>query len=795
MEQKFLIGGMSCSACALSIEKFISKLDGVKSVSVSLLDKTMFVNYNENIVSEKLIILSVEKIGYSAKIYEKNSQDKLEDAKKLKKRFLVSLILLVPLMYFSMGVMLDLHAFSKKINFLLQWVFATILIIINFKFYTSGVKAILRRSPNMDTLVSLGSFSAYLYSVIVSVMLFLGKADPSHTFFESSAMVLALVTLGKWLEEISKVKTGDAIEKLNKLIPKTANVLVDGKEKTVLTNELKKGDVLVLKAGDYLPIDGVVISGNASIDKSAITGESLPEEVWVSSNVTSGSIVKDGYILVKASEVGNDTLFSKIVEIVKNAGASKAPIQKIADKVSGVFVAVVSTIALIVFIVWLIVKGDLYLALNYGINVLVISCPCALGLATPVAVMAGTGKGANLGVLFKNAEALEDAYKVNCVLLDKTATITKGVPTVNDFLNFSAISNEEIKSIASSLEVKSSHPLSKCVIEFCGKNFIEVKEYEYSTGKGLIGKINDKKYYLGNLELLPRSLYSLASSYLNKYQGKTLLFLSSDSSLLALFAISDSIKEDSKNAIKTLNDMGVKTVMITGDNQSSASFVASEVGITEYSFNVLPHEKYAIVSDYKDKGYFVAMVGDGINDSPALKSAHLGIAMGTGMDIAIDSSDVVVASGSLNGVVNTIKLSKKTMRIVKENLFWAFFYNVIAIPVAGGVFSFIGFNLTPTLASACMCLSSLFVVTNALRISKNKKQKNVKGADNMIIKVEGMMCKHCEKKVFDTVSAIEGVKEVSINLKKKTVTVNNDADYEKIKDAIIGAGYEVIGLK
>ncbi len=795
MEQKFSIGGMSCSACALSIEKFISKINGVKSVRVSLLDKTMFVIYDETIVNDKLIISSVEKIGYTATLYGVNSQDKLEDAKKLKKRFLVSLIILVPLMYFSMGVMIGLPAFSKKINFLMQWALSTTIIIINFKFYVSGIKAIFRRSPNMDTLVSLGSFSAFLYSVIVSVMLFLGKADPSHTFFESSAMVLVLVTLGKWLEELSKIKTGDAIDKLNKLIPKTAIILVDGKEKTVLTSELKKGDVLVLKAGDYLPIDGVVVSGNASMDKSAITGESLPEEVVISSNVTSGSIVKDGYILVKANEVGNDTLFSKIVEIVKNAGASKAPIQKIADKVSGVFVPVVSTIALIVFIVWLIIKGELYLALNYGISVLVISCPCALGLATPVAVMAGTGKGANLGVLFKSAQALEIAYKVNCVLLDKTATITKGVPTVNEFVNLSDLRDEEIKTIACSLEIKSSHPLSKCVIEFCGQNFIEVKDYEYSTGKGIIGKINGTKYYLGNLELLPSSLYSLAISHLNTYQGKTLLFLSSDSVLLAIFAVSDIIKEDSKIAIRTLNDMGIKTVMITGDNQSSARFVANEVGITEYSYNVLPHEKFAIVNEYKNKGFNVAMVGDGINDSPALKSAHLGIAMGTGTDIAIDSSDVVIASGSLKGVVNTIKLSKRTMRIVKENLFWAFFYNVIAIPVAGGVFSFIGFNLTPTIASFCMCLSSLFVVTNAFRISKNKKHKNSKGVDSMIIKVEGMMCKHCENKVFNTVSMVDGVKEVSINLKKKTVTVNSDADFEKIKNAITSVGYEVVGLK
>lgn len=796
MKQKFLVTGMTCSACSLGIEKFISKIEGVTAVSVSLLSKEMIVEYDETKVSDALIILSVEKIGYSAKLYGQKTQDKLEDAKKLKKRFFVSLIFLLPLIYFSMGIMFGAPAFSKSVNFIIQWVISTIIIVINRKFYINGIKAVLRRSPNMDTLVSLGSISAYLYSVIVSVMLFFGKADPSHTFFESSAMVLALVTLGKWLEELSKVKTGDAIEELNKLIPKTATILVDGIEKTVITSEIKKGDILVLKAGDYIPIDGIVTFGSGSIDKSAITGESLPSEVMVNSLVTSGSIVKGGYIRVKANEVGENTLFSKIIEIVKEAGASKAPIQKIADKVSGVFVPIVSSIALITFIVWLILTNNAYQSLSYAISVLVISCPCALGLATPVAIMAGTGKGAKKGILFKNAEALENAYKINCMLLDKTATITKGDLQVNDFYNLSSLSSIAVKNIVYSLENKSNHPLSKCIMDFCDVlSPLNVEDYNYIIGKGITGKIDGVKYYLGNLENLPTSVINSAKEYQEKFQGNTVIFLSSDSTLLAVFSISDCLKDDSKTAIKTLNEMGVKTIMITGDNYSSASAVAKEVGITEFSYNVLPHEKYAIVEEYKRKGYFVAMVGDGINDSPALKSSNLGIAMGTGTDIAIDSSDVVIVSGSLNGAIGAIKLSKKTMSIIKQNLFWAFFYNVIAIPIAGGALSFLGISLTPSLASICMCLSSLFVVTNALRINKNKKQKSIKGENSMVIKVEGMMCKHCEKKVFDTVSALSCVKEVSINLKKKTVTVNNDASFEEIKNAINAAGYEVVGIK
>lgn len=799
MKQKFSVGGMTCSACSFGIEKFVGKLDGVVSVSVSLLEKTMFVEFDEQKVNAEKIIAVVEKIGYTAIKYGEKKQDKFSDAKILKKRFFLSLILLIPLMYFSMGVMLGAPAFDKKINFLIQWVFATTIIIINKKFFINGIKAVLRLNPNMDTLVSLGSASAYIFSVIVTIMLYLGKADPMHTFFESSAMVLALVTLGKWLEELSKVKTGDAIDKLNRLIPKAVTVLVDGKEKTVIFSELKKGDILVLKAGDYIPVDGVVTEGFAGVDKSLITGESLPVEVEVESIVTSGSILKDGYLLVKATSVGQETMFSKIVEIVKKAGASKAPIQKIADKISGIFVPIVSTIALITFIVWIIVTGSVYQSLNYGISVLVISCPCALGLATPVAVMAGTGKAATEGVLFKNAEALQNTSKINCVLLDKTATITVGKPKVTNYLNLDGTSDSKIKSMVSSLENKSNHPLAKCIMEFCGENYHTVDEFLYVTGKGIIGKIGGVKYYLGNTELMPEKLRQTANTYQEKFDGQTVLYFADDFAIIAVFAVSDYVKEDSALAIKELKSLGLKTVMITGDNQSSAKRIANEVGIEEYSYNVLPQDKYSIVEKYKEKGYFVAMVGDGINDSPALKSANIGVAMGTGTDIAIDSSDVVIASGSLTGIIKSIKISKKALKIIKENLFWAFFYNVIAIPVAAGAFAFLGFTLTPALAAACMSCSSIFVVTNALRISKKKNKKvkaTIKGK-TFKVTVEKMMCKHCQSKVTQALQSIKGANNVQVNLENKTATFNHDGEVadEMIISVIEKAGFEVSAIE
>ncbi len=799
MIKKLSVSGMSCSACSAGIERNIAKLDGVNSVNVSLMDKSMTIDFDSQILSLEKIVAVVEKLGYTAFEYGKKTQDKYADAKKMKRRFIFSLLILIPLMYFCMGGMLSLPLPNKKINFIIQLVLATIILILNKKFFINGVKAVIARSPNMDTLVSIGSLSAYVYSIVQLVFLLTGKANPSHTFFESSAMVVTLVTLGKYLEEISKIKTGDEIEKLGNLLPKTATIIVDGKEKTVLTSEVKVGDKVLIKAGEYIAIDGTVIEGVAGIDKSAITGESLPVEISVGGEVTSGSILKDGYLIVRAEKVGEQTLFAKIVDIVKKAGASKAPIQKFADKVSGVFVPIVTLIAVITFTVWLIVSSNLSTAFNYGITVLVISCPCALGLATPVAVMAGTGRGASQGVLFKNAEALQNACKINCVLLDKTATITVGKPKVIDYINYTGESDQTLFPIISALEQKSNHPLANCVAEFCGESDKAVENYNYVIGKGITGEVDGVKYFIGNAEFMPNEV-ELPQIKSDLLDGKTLLYFADEIQVVSVFLIADFVKDDSKSAIAELQNMGIKTVMVTGDNISSAKRIAKEVGIEEIEAQVLPQEKYAIVEKYKNQGYFTAMVGDGINDSPALKSANVGVAMGTGTDIAIDSSEMVIANGSLTALPRAIELSHKTVRIIKQNLFWAFFYNVLGIPVAGGAFAFLGLSLTPVIASALMSCSSLFVVANALRIAKKKKvidkeevEPITKNVQIVNITIDGMTCNHCVDKVKSALSQVKGVYKVNVNLQTKKATLKKELkiDNEKLVRAIENAGFKV----
>ncbi len=786
MIKTFAVGGMSCSACSQGIEKAVSKLSGVNSVAVSLLDKEMRVDFDENIVSETVIKLTVENLGYKIITGGKDA-DKYGEARAMKKRFIISLIILIPLIYLCSGKMLGLPTPQNLVNFSLQFLLATVILILNKRFFINGVKAVKNCSPNMDTLVSLGSFSAYAYSIVMTVFAFTGTTV-EHTFFDSSAMVLTLVTLGKYLEELSKIKTGDATAKLGNLIPKAVTVIRDGKEITIPCEEVKVGDTVVLKAGEYAGIDGEVIEGNAAVDKSAITGESIPEELTVGGKITSGSIIKDGYILVRAEKVGGETLFSKIIQIVKDAGASKAPIQKFADKVSGVFVPIVTALAVVTFMVWLIITNDLYRAFNFGISVLVISCPCALGLATPVAVVAATGKSATKGILFKNAEALQSACKTTCVLLDKTATITVGRPKVTDYKNFTGESDSVIFPIASALEKKSSHPLAECVIAYCGETDKKVENYEYVTGKGIMGEVDGVKYYLGNYELLPTT--AKVESLAKDYEGKTLLYLADDYQLVSIFALADYLKPDSKEAIERLHDMGIKTVMITGDNKSAANRIGKEVGITDVEAEVLPEEKFNIVKKYKEQGNFVAMVGDGINDSPALKCADIGVAMGTGTDIAIDSAEVVIVNGNLSALGDMIEISKKSFRIIKQNLFWAFFYNSIGIPFAAGLLSPFGLALTPAVASALMCMSSLFVVTNALRISKNKKEKKHPTVVKKVL-IEKIMCMHCVGKVKDLLSTIDGVESATVDLKSKTATlkVSKSVTDEIILEKLSGINY------
>ncbi|MBQ3596883.1 MAG: cadmium-translocating P-type ATPase [Clostridia bacterium] len=785
MQKKLHVLGMTCTACSSGIEKAVGLLNGINSVSVSLMDKSMTVDFNEQIVSIEVIISTVQKLGYDAM----QTLTKKDDyAEKLKKRFFISLLILIPLMYFSMGAMLSLPVPPTKINLPIQCVLALTLMIINGRFFTNGLRAVINGSPNMDTLVSLGSLSAFIYSVVASVI-FYATGNSSHVFFESAGMVVSLVTLGKWLEELSKGRTGREIEKLIKLVPKTVTVIRDGVQSVILSAEVVEGDLLIFKAGDYVAVDGVVTEGVATVDKSAITGESLPEEVTVDSQVVSGSILKSGYLTVIAKKVGEHTLFSKIIQAVKQAGATKAPIQKLADKVSGWFVPVVVLIAILVFIIQFIITKNAYLAFNYGISVLVISCPCALGLATPVAVMVATGKGASMGVLFKNATALQKAKDINCVLLDKTATLTQGTPKVTDYINYSDLTDQEIFNIVCSLESKSNHPLSQAIISYCKQteNY-QVTDFEYVIGKGLIGYVNDKYYRLGS--------FAVTDSISQEYSGKSVVALSTKTGLLCLFAVADCIKENSRQSVKRLNDMGIKTVMITGDNQNSAEEIAKQTGILEFKANVLPEGKMEQVKIYKEKGYLVAMVGDGINDSPALKESDVGIAMGNGTDVAIESADVVLVGGNIDGVSNAIALSKKTVGIIKGNLFWAFIYNVLMIPIAGGALSFLGITLTPTIGSICMCLSSLFVVTNALRINAFRKGDNQtqKGKNKRIIlTVEGMMCKHCQSKVERAITSCTGVVKVDVNLKTGKVTVLGDTDLQSVTTAIEKAGFKVTG--
>lgn len=790
MVKKFAVSGMTCSACALGIEKAVKAVNGVSACNVSLMGKSMTVDYNEKIISQTDIISAVEKIGYKAGEFGENSKD--NTAEVLKKRFFVSLILLLPLLYLSMGKMFSLPVFEYTFNLPLQAVLSLIIIAINFKFYINGTKAVLNLSPNMDTLVALGSASAFIYSFIQMFVSFAQK-QASPVFFESSAMVVSLVTLGKWLEELTKRKTGKEIEKLVKLMPKTVTVIRDNKEFNILTSELIEGDEIICRAGDYIPIDGIVKKGTATVDKSAITGESIPEEAWEGTKVTSGSVVKSGYLYVIAEKVGENTVFNKIIQAVENAGASKAPIQKFADKVARWFVPSVTFIAVAVFVIRIIITKDLYASFNFAISVLVISCPCALGLATPVAVMCATGKGASMGILFRDAESLQKTKNINCVALDKTATLTVGKPKVTEFRNLSELSDTELKQIAFSLEKNSNHPLSQAVMDFCSNEIeLQVEGFEYQIGKGVCGTINGVYYRLGN--------YGVKESLLKEFSGESVITLSANEKTLCVFAISDYLKESSVFAVKKLNESGIKTVMITGDNQSSAKAIAEKTGISDFRANVLPEGKLNEIEKLKERNYFVAMVGDGINDSPALKKADIGIAMGNGTDIAIDSADIVLSGGNLLGVADAISLSKKAVRIIKGNLFWAFIYNVLMIPVAGGLLESVGVVLTPVIAAACMCFSSLFVVLNALRINlfksqTHKKTIKQKGEQSMKIIVKGMMCKHCQAKVEQSVKEIDGVENVAVNLKKGIVEIQGNVSYENVKNVIENAGYTVCGIK
>ncbi len=798
-KKKYSVTGMTCAACSSGIERTVSKLDGVSSCSVSLMGESMDVTFDENKLSDGDIRAAVTSLGYGAYDYGK-APAKKQKGLTLKLRFFLSLVLLLPEMYLAMGHMIGLPVPSGWLNYGFQIGLTLAVLCINYRFFVSGVMAAVKLVPNMDTLVTLGAAASFFYSLAVAI-----SGSGGHLFFESAAMIVTLVTLGKWLEDRSKARTGKEVEKLLSLAPDTVTLLKDGKEVRVPLAEVKAGDLVVVKQGGSVAVDGTIIEGHAFVDQAAITGESLPVELAEGGRAVSASIVTSGYLVIRAEQVGEDTLLSGVIRMVREAGASKAPIQKLADRVAAVFVPVVVTLALITFAVWLIVTHDIARAVNFGVSVLVISCPCALGLATPVAIMAATGRGASMGVLYKNAEALQRAADIKTVLLDKTATLTEGKPKVVSFEG-----EEGAKRIAYALETKLDHPLSRCIAGYCGEGE-NAEEVEYLTGLGAHGYVNGTEYFLGNDRLmkeknLPFGEWQERFDALSE-AGSTVLFLADRERILALFALADTLKEGSREAVASLQAMGCTVRMLTGDNKKVAAHIAGEAGIAKEDVyaEVLPEDKLRAVQACRKenanlpkrarKG--VAMVGDGINDSPALKAADVGFAMGGGTDIAIESADVVLVGSDLRAAQKAVALSRRTMRIVKENLFWAFFYNCIGIPLAAGVFAFAGVTLNPMIASAAMSLSSLFVVTNALRLVRFQRKKTGRAPEQgeqvmtKKFKVEGMMCMHCVAHVKSALEGVTGVTQAEVDLKKKTalVTLSEDVPSETLIAAVTEAGY------
>lgn len=834
MEQKFSVTGMTCAACSAGIQKTVGKLEGVRRAEVSLMGECMTVDFDENAIDESNIISAVEALGYGASLADqaqsetpregKRANSFGEEAKRLKVRFFVSLGFLIPLMYLTMlhhmaGAPLpffwDMHESPQNFA-LLQLLLTTPILFVNFAFFRSGIRALFKRVPNMDTLVSLGSAVSYLYSIVVMFIMPYADAHElamNNLFFESAAMVLTLVTLGKWLEARSKSRTGEEVEKLLKLAPDAVTVERDGTQKTVRLSEVVKGDIVIVKQGDSLPVDGIILSGNSFIDKSAITGESLPAEVGPGEFVTSASVNKGNVLRIRAEKVGEDTVLSKIIKMVREAGSSKAPIEKTVDKIAGIFVPVVLGVAALTFAVWMILWGTDAVAvtvpeiLSMSISVLVISCPCALGLATPVAVMAATGRGASMGILYKDAEALQRAKDVRTVLLDKTATITEGKPRVTDTIAYNGYTAGQVLAEAGAIELNSNHPLASCLVERAKAEnvlFPETSDFLYHPGKGAEALCGGNRCLIGNRRLLEENGISLSvaegdAARLAK-EGKTVLFFSSGAELVALIGIADTIKEGSAEAVSGLKERGILPVMLTGDAAGAAHAIARQSGIDKVIAEVLPEDKLNAVIESK-KSAVTAMVGDGINDSPALKEADIGIAMGNGTDVAIDSADVVLVGGDLRALNSAIDLSKATVRNIKENLFWAFIYNLLCIPIAAGALYAVGWVLNPMIGALAMSVSSVFVVTNALRLMRFKprheiKTREGKGDNDMkkILMIEGMSCAHCSARVENALNAIDGVK-ATVELKKKRAIVESDVADEVLVKAVEDAGYSVKEIK
>lgn len=816
-KEQYIIKGMTCSACSATVQNNVSKKDGVTSCSVNLLSEKMDIEFDEKQITQNDIFNIVTSLGYKPYTIDTKFEKNTDVSTKLKRNFLLSLIFLVPLLYLSMGHMINLplpNILNPKTNpiwfSLSQLILSIPIIVINFHFYLKGFKLIFKLAPNMDSLVALGSTASLIYSLwltIDSIINYkdvsLGHSNAMNLFYESAVMILVLVTLGKWLEAKSKKKTNRAIEELYKFIPDTVTIEIDGIQKVVSVNDLQIGDIVVVKQDEYIPIDGTIIEGHSYIDKSAITGESMPVEVNENDYVTSATINKNGFLKIKVEKVKDDTTIAQIIKMVQEAGSSKAPIEKFADRVSLFFVPIVCGISLITFIVWILISRDFSISINNAICVLVISCPCALGLATPIAIMVATGKAAKFGILFKDAESLQNARKVNVVLFDKTGTLTVGKPSVVNFKTYNEYSEKDALEIAHSLETLSNHPLANSINELALKEGIspkQVDDYSYFKGMGTVGKINGIEYSIGNLKLCQKQNVTINKEIVeeieNNHSGKTILYLAS-TKIIATFVVADTIKDSSKEAIANLHKNGIKTALITGDSTSTAKAIAKELNIDNYEAEVLPGNKLEIVKKYQ-KNNIVAFVGDGINDSPALKEANIGIAISSGNDIALDCANVVLASQNLDSINTMIELSKKTVNNIKLNLFWAFFYNVIGIFIAAGVLSFLNIRLTPMIGAAAMSLSSLFVVTNALRLQnfKIKKEKETKQIMKKTITINGMMCMHCANRVENALKKLQGVEKVTINLKKKIAIVESlsELNNEEIINVVTEAGYEVVKI-
>ncbi len=838
-KEKFSVDGMTCAACQSNVQKSVKKLSGVVAADVNLLAGNMTVEYDDAVVSPQNIIDAVSSVGYRAYLFtlenaetsefknmwsvRKNKASEAQNA--LKQRLIWSVVILAFLMYVSMGHMmgLPLPGFFSGNNFplaaLTQLLLTIPVLFINRKFFITGINGFVKRAPNMDTLVSLGSAVSFIFSLVSLYLMLLSVLSGNinaareyyhNLYFESSAMILTLVTVGKFLETRSKSRTTEALQKLIDLAPKTATLLKDGKEITVSADSIKSGDIIVIHPGDTIPADGVIVEGRGFVDASAVTGESIPQELSVDSSVICATRNINGYFKFKAQKVGEDTTFAKIIKLVDDAGNSKAPIARIADVVSGIFVPIVIIIAVITAIVWLALGKGVETALIHAVSVLVISCPCALGLATPVAIMVGTGKAANLGVLIHSAECLETLHKVNTVVFDKTGTLTTGKPTVKDIIMFSEIPVNEFIKTAASLESASTHPFAEAICDEYKKYddiLLPITDFENISGRGIKGKIQGDTWVAGNLAFINEEGIKITEDVQqviseHSAKGNTVLLFANKNTVIAAAAISDIIRDTSKEVIYRLNKMNINTVMLTGDSWAVAENIKTQLNIDDVRAEVMPADKEEYVRNLQNSGRTVAMIGDGINDAPALARADVGIAIGAGTDVAIETADVVLINNSLLDAVNAIKLSREVIKNIRLNLFWAFFYNVIGIPVAAGAFSWIGLNLSPMLAAAAMSLSSLFVVTNALRLKKfegivESKNKEISEGKTMkkVLKIEGMMCPHCTGRVEQALLATDGVDSVVMSLEEGTATVESDLDNSLLTEVVEKAGYKVISCK